>query len=265
MSFAYATAALFLALSVLLTQFAQPQKAISRADRTYVREAAVREVGQAVSSYLDRHGTLPPTLDAVAAEPGFGFVKSFLQMPSVGYAVSGFLNDGSWQYQRAVVFAQNPASAVPTATFLGASKNLCGTGDFNTADSWCGDRGSKSYRLETRERYPSLIAAQRLRMHATIRKLAVHYNDSGMFDAVPGNVATLASLAGYTGTALNCNGIYRWGNVPLDCGDLFSLFGTPVTVNRHTDQAVTLIARTPIVNGNGEAIAVASNISLDLF
>jgi hypothetical protein len=71
-------------------------------------------------------------------------------------------------------------------------------------------------------------------------------------------------LSGYTGTATSCTGIYRWGDIPLDCNDLFSIFGTPVTVNRHTNESITLISRTPIVNAAGDPVAVASDISLDL-
>jgi hypothetical protein len=258
-------ASLWMVLIAVTISTSVSLKGNARVERARQHEADVREVAKAVYDYVDKFGVVPTSLAVVAAQPGYAYVNQFITQPGIGYAVSPVLNDGNWQYQRVAVYAQPLSHITSDADYLSAARNSCGTGDFATADSWCGDHLSKWYRLETRERFTSLIERQRLRQKATVSKLAVHYNDAGQFDTVPGNVATLASLVGYGGTAANCTGVYRWSNVPLDCNDLFSIFGTPVTVNYHTSQSVSLISRTPIINAAGVAITVGSDISLDLF
>lgn len=217
--------------------------------------------------YFIEKGTYPASLNALAQTAGYEQVKSLLD-GSQGYAVSGTLADTVWQYKRMVVYSLDRAKGNTDASYQAA--NACGTGAFGVASSWCGSNASVWFRKETREGMNDAVGDQRTRLARTLQKFGDYFTANGAFPSkdganvalTAGNTYSLASLAGYAGTAKACTGIYTWQGLPIGCEDMFDAWGGYVGFVYTSSKAISLTSETPLVNAAGTPLVVASGFTM---
>lgn len=240
---------------------AQENIGIARYYEWQSRDIAVRQASAEVDRYIAETGNIPASLSALSGSAGFEHLKGVLK-PWQEMAVSNTLNDGVWQYKRAVVYTQDPTKGRQAVDYLVASNNGCGAGDFTSGADWCGSKDSIWWRFETREVFPMQMAAQRARQNRLLQKFGNYYSTNSAFPNPGAPSATLASTVGYAGSATNCAGTFQWQGVPLDCSDLYSVWGTPVTYNLLSTKHIALIAATPVVIAAGTSMYISSDFSL---
>jgi len=233
------------------------------------RQINVVGVAENIVQFYYENAAMPASLSALYSSAGFQHVRSLIDSWQ-GYAVSPTLNDGVWQFRRLVLFSNNPTKGTTPSAYL--ATNSCGTGGYDTALSWCGDKNSRWFRLETRERYYEQIATQRARMARLLQKMSDYYNKNGGFPdkdhlnmaLAPNSITSVAELVGYSGGATNCSGTYTYMTVPVDCGDMFDLWGNPVGYQFVSNKHVLLVSETPIYNSSGDRVVVAAEYDFSL-
>lgn len=229
------------------------------------RAMTVRKIAGGVLQDAMETGTLPASINALATTPGYEYLRLDTQRPWQGYAVSSTFNDGTWQYQRAVVYSQRPQVATNQATYLSTTSNACGTGAFNAAGPWCGSPNSWWWTWDTRSDYSNQISAERAAQRRLIQKFARVYevvsNNKQVFPN-PGSAgaAITSLLSGYTLSAATCTGVWLWKGVPLDCADLYSVWGTPRVYNYLSEDYIAVLATSPILDNNGVPVQVATQM-----
>ena len=256
-------------LATIATEVAGRHWDLARAYQSRAKYMQMTALAENVESYSLETGTLPASIAALSAAQGFEQTRSVVDNWQ-GYAVSPVLNDGVWQFQRAVLFSNDPSKGVDGATYL--ATNACGTGGYDTALGWCGASTSRWYRKETRERYNMDIMTQRARMSRVLQKLADFYNTNAKFpdkDAsnnplATGSINALRTLAGYGGTANTCTGTFTYMGVPVDCGDMFDLWGGPVGYQFISNKHIVLVSESPIFNSSGNRVAVGADFDNSL-
>jgi hypothetical protein len=205
-----------------------------------------------------------------------------------GYVASGVnISDSVWQFKRGVVYAL-PFSKIPVAWngvsisdtelntntsgaplfekyFLSSATNTCGSGNFFSSTDWCGLKGVLSFKIETRQNYPRLIAQQRVMQNRTIQKMVDYFNKHGSFPPPAPTVtsASLASIAGVAATASNCQGTFNMSGIPLDCADVFSIFGSSVNYTVITGKHIQISSVSDINASSGSPIIISTDISMD--
>jgi hypothetical protein len=229
------------------------------------RAINTRFTAGAVMQSISETGTPPASINALASTPGFQDQRLAASIPWQGYAVSGVLNDGTWQYQRVAVFSQRRETAVDTATYLTASTNACGTAAFNATGPWCGSKNSFWWTYDTRADYPNQVSAERAAQRRILQKFARKYeqvvNNKQVFPNPGGTAASLVNLIpGYAQTATTCTGQYMWQGVPLDCTDLYSVWGTPRVYNYISEDYIAILATSTIKDTTGAFVQVASQL-----
>lgn len=237
--------------------------------RSWSKQQQLVGIAENIEQFYQEHGDFPASLTTLAAATGFEQVRGLADAWQT-YAISPTLSDGVWQFSRAALFSQDPSRGTTSAQYL--ATNACGTGSFDTATSWCGSRDSRWYRRETRERYNDEIMTQRVRMMRTLQKFADYYNSNTSFPATDhlnaalgvGSITALATLAGYAGTATGCTGAYVYHGVPIDCADMYDLWGNAVGYQFESAKRVILVSETPIVNHSGNRVVVASEYDFGL-
>lgn len=254
-------ASIFTLAGIFMVAQAQENIGIARYYEWQGRDIAVRQASAEVDRYYAETGSIPASLAALSISPGFEHIKGVLR-PWQEMAVSSTLNDGVWQFKRVSVYTQDPTKGQQAANYLASSNNGCGAGDFASGADWCGSKSSIWWRLETREIIPMQITAQRIRQNRLLQKFGNFYSKNSAFPNPGAASATLAATVGYAGTATNCTGTFQWQGVPLDCSDLYSVWGTPVTYNLLSTKHIGLISATPIVNAAGTPLYVSSDFSL---
>lgn len=257
--------ALFLVLAAVLSSVAM--KFDARTDT--LRETRMRveqtRIAEGLDRYVVENGTMPATLDALVGTPGYEDLRSS-RNPLQGYAASGTLNDGTWRFQRAAtwtVFRKDGGTSYRT-------DNACGTGDVATAASWCGAKDGVWYRAESRETYADEISQQRVRQQRTLQLFADHWTANQRFPRVAndgaslavGQMRTLQAMVGFGGNARNCNGVFVWAGIPLDCTALFDLWGNPVGYQYQADNYMVLASEAPFANAAGQTVVVASPLQV---
>lgn len=211
--------------------------------------------------YLEKVA-FPATIDALGSTAGFEHSRS-LKNAWQGYAVSPTISDGVWQFSRAVLISNDPSRGIDAAAYLGA--NACGVGGYDTATSWCGSPKGQWFRRESRERYNDQMATQRVRMVRVLQKLTDYYNKAGKFpdkdsggSALAANsINALSTLGGFAGAADTCSGTYTYMGVPIDCGDMYDLWGNAIGYQFVGAKHIVLISETPILNDSGDRVLVA--------
>lgn len=264
---------LVLVLGVLLVQMiggiANDYLDLAKRYQTRVSQARVIALAENIEQYYNEFSELPVDLETLVLTPGFEHGRG-LFAPGQGYAHSPVLNDGVWQFTRAVLFHAKRADGTTLQSYL--ANNECGAGSFDSALSWCGQKNSQWFRRESRERYNDQIATQRLRMTRTLQKMSDHYNVYERFPdrdslnvALPANsISKLATLVGYAGAGNACSGSFNYMNVPIDCGDMFDLWGKPIGYQFVGPKRVILTSETPIVSSAGTPLVVASEYDYSL-
>ena len=229
----------------------------------------VTSLAENVAQYFLETNTFPTSLAALAATPGFEQARG-MEDSWEGYAVSPAIADMTWDFQRAVLESNDPSKGIDAATYL--ATNNCGTGGYDTAISWCGSPTGLWYRSETRENYAAQISTERGRMHRFEQKLAEYYNanqsfpdkDSGGTSLGADSVTTLAALASFGGTADTCSGTFSYMGVPVDCADIYDLWGQPIGYQFMNSKHIVLVSEPPIFNNLGNRVVVASDFDNSL-
>jgi len=224
--------------------------------------ATVASVSSAIEQYANEFGAYPDDLDALATQAGFEFIRpALVQSNTIGYAKADNLTDSTWQFHRAAVFTLKFSQGETAADYK--TINTCGSGALESASAWCGSNDSFWARHETKVRHVQDLIGERVRQQRLMQKIVNDYNTNGAFRSPGGDSASLVSLVGYSGTAKNCSGMYAWGPIPIDCMDLYSVWGTPTVINFFSEQHVTVVAESSIKDSGGSFIGVATDMSLE--
>lgn len=223
--------------------------------------AAVSQLSGALGQYAEENGAYPASLSALASAAGFEYVRpDAASTTAYGYSTTSGITDGVWQFSRAAVFTLKFNQGQTTASYI--TTNACGSGSATTASSWCGSNDSFWARRETRERNVPDLVAERLRQQRLMQKLVNSYNANQVFPNPGGSYSDFASLAGYAGTAKTCTGVFVWNAVPLDCGDLYSVWGTPSYLNYLSEQHIAIVSESNVKDASGNLINVATDFDL---
>lgn len=264
---------LALTLSIVLSLFidgvAAQYRDLTQRYQSRSRQMQMVSLAENIRQFYLESAAPPASMSALSTTAGFQQVRGYFNTWQ-NYAVSPTLTDAVWQFSRAVLFTQDPTAGVTATSYLNA--NACGTGAFSAATSWCGSKDSRWYRLENRESFNGQIATQRARMVRMLQRLSDYYNANGSFpnqDALgnplgSNSITKLATLVGYGGTAAGCSGTFNYMGVPVDCGDLFDLWGGPVGYQFVSNKHVLLTSESPIYNAGGTRVVVASEYDYTL-
>lgn len=234
-----------------------------------VRSIHAQTVADSVKQYYADSGTFPASTQALAGTSGYEHVRS-AQDVSTSYTASGTLTDPVWQFKRAIVYTYDRANGPSNSSF--ESNNTCGSGSATTATSWCGPNndGYLWFRIETRDGANFEIAHQRANQQRTLQKLASYFNAQQTFPnkdqtgavLTAGQAYTLASLAGYAGSATNCAGIYTWRGVPLDCSELFDRWGNAIAYAYLSNTHIAILSTSPLSDATGNAITIGTDLDV---
>lgn len=251
----------FAFLTFVLTGFATSAGHAQALDGQ-ARAMATRFVAGAIQNQIMDSGVPPASLEEAAGRSGYQELRVEAGRPWQGYAVSPIMTDGVWQFRRAVVFSQLPRDATDTATYL--ADNDCGNAPFSSPGPWCGRKRSYWWLYDSRNDYANEISLEKLAQRRILQKFARAYSqvvdNRQAFPKPAGTSATLAALVGFGGTAGICAGSYIWAGVPLDCADLFSVWGTPRVYNYLTEDYVAILTTSTIKDATGKEVPVASQL-----
>lgn len=262
--YAYMALAITTLLATLMFGVAQQHIDLAVMYQSRTQYMQVVNMAENIEQYAVENAAYPASLPVLQAASGFEQTKS-LTNTWLGYGVSGNITDGTWTFTRAVLVINDPSKGVSTAQYM--TNNACGVGSYSAATSWCGAATGKWFRRETRETYPSKITTQRARLNRLLQKFGDYYNTGGSFpDKDAANVAlgansinTLASLVSYAGTASGCTGTFSFLGMPVDCGDMFDLWGNPVGYQFVSSKHVLVTSETPIYDNLGNRVVVSAD------
>lgn len=254
-------------VGLLVNRLANQDLDVARLYQSQTRQARVVALAESLEQYVNETGVFPASTAVLTATTGFEHARSEVDNWQ-GYGVSPAINDGVWIFNRMVLFSNDPTSGVTTAAYLAA--NSCGTGGYTTAASWCGTKTSNWFRRETRERYNNLILTQRSRMNRLLQKFADYYNlnkkfpDKDQLNVALGadSITSLATLAGYAGAANACSSQFSYMGVPIDCGEMFDLWGGPIGYEFVSKQHIMLVSESPIFNNTGNRVVVTADLNV---
>lgn len=222
-------------------------------------------VAEGIELYYRENNVLPTTLNVLATTPGFEHLSTALNAWQ-GYGVSASLSDGTWTFQRAVAFTNDPSKGTTVAAYLAA--NQCGTGGYNTSvGSWCGTKDSMWFVKDTRQQLNDQIVTERVRLNRLTQKFADYRNtnntypdkDSANVALSAGSITAIASLVGYSGTAKACTGQYQYKGIPIDCGDMFDSWGGKIGYQFESSSHIILVSEPPIFDGSGARVVIAAD------
>lgn len=239
-------------------------------DLTQLYQARARSMktvalAENLEQFYTERNTFPASVAALAGSAGFEQARGLIE-PWQGYAVSPVLADGVWQFSRAVLFSNNPTAGVSPTAYLAA--NACGSGGYDTATSWCGQKQSYWFRRETKESFNLKINTQRAHMGRLLQKLSDYYNANSQFpdkdnfnnSLAASSITKLSTLAGYAGTGGSCSGNFNYMGVPIDCADMFDIFGGNIGYQFMSAQRVILVSESPIFNAVGNRVIIAAEL-----
>lgn len=242
---------------------------LARLYQSRIKYMQVIALAENIEQYYLEKSVFPSSIALLNGSSGFEHSRALTDNWQ-GYAVSPTITDSIWQFNRAVLLANDPSKGVSAASFL--SSNSCGTGGYDTATSWCGSSTGKWFRRETRERYNEQITTQRARMNRLLQKLADYYNTNQQFpdkDSVGtalgvNSLTVLPVLASHGGSAGACSGTYSYMGIPVDCGDMYDLWGQPIGYQFVSAKHIILVSEPPIFNNSGNRVVVAADFDNSL-
>jgi hypothetical protein len=225
----------------------------------------VERAHQVLLAFQKRTGTLPDTLaQALAVRPAENPLDG-----RVRYAITRDVDGGPWQFDRAVVWANNLDAQITDADYL--ANNACGADGFDDAEAWCAPPALRAFRLESRDGFADRIEEARTSILNTMQKLAQYAARESEFprsenDGTPlinGTSYFMADLVGYGGAPIDCTGVFDFQGIPLGCEDVFvSPFGTPLVYEYLSEENVALIAQTTLERAGGEVILIGHEVRL---
>lgn len=271
---AYSFLLLFLIIQSLLLLTSAKKMDLVDAMDTQVREMSTRQLAIGINNVYLETGSYPASAAALVAVPGFEYLRNTAR-PYQSVALATNLDDTVFKFNRATVFSQDPY-ATPLTDVAYLASNSCGTGGFTTAITWCGATTDSSqwWKAESRDAIPANLTRERKRLRRLLDKFTHWYNGDTSISTTNGvwgnnypnpGVAAAALTAlvnGFAQTATTCTGIYTWHGIPIDCTDLYSIWGTPTAYNYISAGHVTLVTKTPYTTSAGTALYVSSEESL---
>lgn len=259
---------LFIAIGLLI--FSTLDSAIERVQERYdyYRSQSIAYHIKALGDGLQKHyfeypaqGFLSP--DLVAMRPGFEHLRLHLN-DVTQFAMTIGVNDSQWKFNRLALWFESPRLYLGNADYLSATYNTCGTGDFYTAESWCGNTNSLWLKFENRENKAELIVSEKQRMQRTLQKFLRRYSDDRKFTTLAnGTLVNLATLVGYSGTAANCQGNFTYQGIPFACDDFFNYWGNSIAFNQVSEDHIALVNRTGVEQSSGQFIRLAEEARLE--
>lgn len=203
-------------------------------------------IGEALEAFYRDKLVYPASLSELASTPGYEYINAFAARPETyGYYQQSGLTTSSYQFKRASAFALQTNVLETSAEYAVGHESTCGTGTLSTSLSWCGRPGFAWTVSDNRPLVLDALGRESERQQRTISKLRRVYRTNGTttFPTISPTTNTLPALVGYTGTKANCAGAFRlWTRVALDCTDLYSHFGQPVSLTRVSSTQLTLTA-----------------------
>lgn len=256
--------AIAILLGILITGVSSQNHDLATLYQSRTKYMQVVAMAENVEQYFLENATFPGSIPVLTAATGFEHSRALIDNWQ-GYAVSPTITDSVWQFNRVVLFANDPSKGVNAASYL--SSNACGSGGYDTATSWCGSATGRWFRRETRERYNEQITTQRARMNRLSQKLADYYNtnqqfpdkDSAGTSLAANSITTVAALAAFGGSAGSCSGTYTYMGVPVDCGDMHDLWGQAIGYQFVSSKHIILVSESPIYNNSGNRVVVAAD------
>lgn len=258
-------------LSILMDGIASQNRDLVTLYQSRIKSDKTVKMAENIEQYVNETSSYPPDIATLNAAPGFEHTSSLIDSWQA-YAVSPIITDTIWQFQRAVFISNDPSKGVNTATYL--ATNTCGTGTYATATSWCGQKTGNWYRSETRERFNKQISTQRVRMTRMLQKLTDYYNQYQAFpdknaSAVAlglNSTTTLSSLVAFAGSANTCTTsiTYNYMTVPVDCADMYDIWGGAIGYQFVTTKHIILVAESPLFNSTGTRVIIAADFDNSL-
>lgn len=229
---------------------------LERRDRYDVEDAA-----SLVRLHQDVIGRLPMTvaeLTAFSKSIGQSFDESRVGFQYVPTVIGSLV-----RYERVILFVQKRGFATTESSFLAA--NTCGAGVTDDA-GFCAPSGAFYSVIDTNARILSSIRAINFRINETYYKVTQTYDGRGVGFPnrrengvlIPANTSvTLANFVGYTGTAANCRGTFKFSVMFLNCSDLFDNLGNPVIYHYRNPREIYLAVQTPFRDAAGNIINIS--------
>lgn len=261
--------AIILALAVGLILFSSLMMAVAPIESVYTahRTEILANDMAVIMAAVDRRYQDNPALgytkpsDLVLVS-GYEYLKSY-NLERFQFNSASNINDGYWRFNRATLWFESPNDSVGSA-YLDADHNTCGASSFSASPSWCGRRQSIWGKIEEKNNFGTQMLAEKQRLYRTIRKFYQRYSADGLFTPMAnGQSATLASLVGLPNTPSACVSNYVYNKIPLDCSDLFNLWGVPVVLNKITDNHIALVNRTLVKDSSGQFVRLAEEAILE--
>lgn len=219
-------------------------------------------LSEGIEQYYRENNSFPADLSTLISTPGYEYIAGSLGL-NQGYAVSGSIVDSIWTFQRMVTFRFDSSNGLNETAYL--TTNACGSGAFGVAQSWCGAKQSLWFKRENRESFNGLIVTQRARLIRLSQKFANYFNknqkypntDKNSVALVANTNTSLVTLTGYAGTAKNCSTQLQYSGIPIDCGDLYDLWGGQVGYQFIDNNHFILTSEPPILNAAGNRVVIA--------
>ncbi|MFK4134800.1 hypothetical protein ACI2KR_21320 [Pseudomonas luteola] len=215
------------------------------------------------------------SLDDLVQSGDEGFKVKAVDDARVHIASQGKVNDGSYIFDRALVFAVDPKfGSLSTWSPSDASNNRCDPDhDITTAATWCGPVSGVVYDLiETREIFLQTLTDEVLRMDITLQKIARGYNVVEKATFPHGNllVGQGASVC-YAGDgtaemcfSTTCNyPVVMLQQTPMDCSDQFSDWGNATVLTYVSPKHIALVSSSPrasVKHANGTGLSIAREL-----
>lgn len=223
-----------------------------------------------LDGYFARYGQFPATWSALTSDNEFQGDARLFNSPWNRYVVTSTdLQDSLWRYRRAGLFTAIPNEYQYVYNGMNATDitnyNACGStvpGTFFTDNNgWCGPRGGRWWKAESRASYMERIQAQRLIHNRLASKVVAYYNANGSLPASATAIKDSAGAASVTSTT--CVGPYNWNGIVADCEDLFGLTGGQAT-NFYQINTTTFAIQTPmnILRADGTPLFVTTFLDI---
>lgn len=230
--------------------------------------------------FHQERGTWPGSLTELATADGFFSVKGYLPhasggawpSPSSPWALhrSGTYSLAGLQDQRLAVVARVRSSYNET-TYLGAANNQCeglGSVAFSSATAWCPASTDAIASATTTSEWSGQREQLALRQHAGLAEKLLRYRRvTGTLPAAAtatdvASFALASDASSYVGGGL-CAGTFSWAGMPIECGEVYNVFGNPIRYRRIslTQFELSSVSQVPAAGGATRTLSVTYTFS----